>query len=321
VDVTQTPDNNVKGKPSNQTAGRKRKGKTIFNGACEQPANNIIGDEIDLSELSISSKRIRQEDLFQESATRASERRELIRKFITDLNSSSNRHSKSIHSLPGAIDKLSDPTFEHKLAFPFIGRVPERFKMDNKAKQQKWPYVGRIMFRKLVKELKMVREGCTYSVVWLYGTQGYGKSHLLAVLVCYLAAQDERVVYIPDCREWLRDPVGYLKDAMLFAWTDDITTQEIKTLITEDEIEAFFKRQKNVLVVADQLNALTGSNSPSEEMNLYRWLMRFTSKHTAVFSSSANYKEFVAKSNKRTSNWVIPAYGGLERVSHRKIVS
>jgi chromosomal replication initiation ATPase DnaA len=55
------------------------------------------------------------------------------------------------------------------------------------------------MFRKLIEELKIVREGCTYTAVWLYGTQGYGKSHLLAILACYLAAQDERVIYIPDC--------------------------------------------------------------------------------------------------------------------------
>ena len=197
--------------------------------------------------------------------------------------------------------------------------------MDNKA-EETWPYVGRILFRKLLEELKMVRESGKYTIVWLYGTQGYGKSHLLAALVCYLAAQGERVVYIPDCREWLQKPIGYLKDAMLFAWADDITTQEeIKTLRNEDEIEAFFDRQKNVLIVGDQLNALTGSNSPSEETkdraNLYRWLMRFTFKHTAVLSSSANYREYLQRSIKRTSNRVVHAYGGLERVSHRKIMS
>jgi hypothetical protein len=184
--------------------------------------------------------------------------------------------------------------------------------------------VGRKKFKELLKELKMVRESSRYTTVWLYGTQGYGKSHLLAALVCYLAAQGERVVYIPDCREWLRKPIKYLKKAMLFAWADDITTQEeIKTLATETEIEAFFDHQENVIVVGDQLNALTGSNRPRDEMkariDLYRWLMSFTSEHTAVFSSSANYREFIEKSNKQTSNWVVPAYGGLERASHRKI--
>jgi hypothetical protein len=197
--------------------------------------------------------------------------------------------------------------------------------VDNKA-EENWPYVGRVLFRKVLEELKTVRESNSLSVLWLYGTQGYGKSHLLAVLVCYLAAQDERVVYIPDCREWLRSPVRYLKKAMLFAWADDIATQEeIEKLTTKTEITAFFDCQKNVLVVADQLNALTRSNCSSEEglerKNLHKWLMRFSVEHTAVFSSSANYKEFLDKSKAQTTYSVIPAYGGLERVSHRKIMS
>jgi hypothetical protein len=258
-------------------------------------------------------------------ATRAREQRQLVREIITKLNSSSDQHSKSDHPLPGAIDKLSDPKFEHILAFPFIGRVPVRFKLDNKA-EENWPYVGRVLFRKLLEVLKTVRESKSLSVLWLYGTQGYGKSHLLAVLVCYLAAQDERVVYIPDCREWLRSPVGYIKKAMLFAWADDIATQEeIEKLTTETEITTFFDCKANVLVVADQLNALTESGCTPEEAkerkDLHRWLMRFSYEHTAVFSSSANYKEFLDKSKAQTSYRVIPAYGGLERVSHRKIMS
>jgi len=41
MDVTQTPANSDKGKLSNQTAGRKRKRKNIFNIAYRQPANNL----------------------------------------------------------------------------------------------------------------------------------------------------------------------------------------------------------------------------------------------------------------------------------------
>jgi hypothetical protein len=135
---------------------------------------------------------------------------------MTDLNNSSKQHLESVSPFPGAVDELSRPTCECKLAFPFIGTVPDRFKMDNGA-EKIWPCVGRIMFRKLVEELEMVRKSVVYPRLWLYGTQGYGKSHLLAILVCHLAAQDERVVYIPDCREWLQKPVEYLKEAMLFA--------------------------------------------------------------------------------------------------------
>ena len=105
--------------------------------------------------------------------------------------------------------------------------------------------MGRTKFKELLQELKKVQESDNYSTVWLYGTQGYGKSHLLAALVCYLAAQDERVVYIPDCRALLEDPVEYLQAAMLFAWADDIAIQKtIMTLNTLEEIKEFFKSQK-----------------------------------------------------------------------------
>jgi hypothetical protein len=266
--------------------------------------------------------------------TRANERRKRIREIITDINRSSDQHSNSIepaNPLPGAVDQLSDPTFNRELPFPsVISVVPNRFKYDGTA-ELKWLYIGRTKFKELLEKLKEVRKARSYTTVWLYGTQGYGKSHLLAVLVCYLAAQDERVVYIPDCREWLRNPVRNIRVAMLFAWADDITTQkEIMTLNTEVEIEAFFNRQKNVsqknvIVVVDQLNALTESNGFSEEIKrrgrLHSWLTRFTSKHTVVFSSSANYKEYLDSSKEQTSSYVVRAYGGLDRVSHRKIIS
>jgi len=61
-------------------------------------------------------------------------------------------------------------------------------------------YVGRTTLKELLQELKEVRESADYTTVWLYGTQGYGKFYLLAALVCYLTAEDKRVVYISDCR-------------------------------------------------------------------------------------------------------------------------
>jgi len=329
MDVTQTPANSVKGKLSNQTAGRKRKGKNTFNIAYGQPANNITEDEVDASKSSISPKRSHQVLLLLELATRARDRRKLIRKVITDINGSSGQHPNSVepaNPLPRAADQLSNPTFNYELPFPSVlAVVPNRFKVDGTT-ERNWPYMGRTKFKELLEGLKKVRKSRCYNITLLYGTQGYGKSHLLAALVCYLAAQGERVVYIPDCRTWLQDPVGCVRAGMLFAWADDITTQkEIMTLNTEDEIETFFMGQRNVIVVVDQLNALTESSGSKKEMKerakLHDWLMRFTFDHTAVFSSTADYQEYLEQSQDQTSNYVVRAYGGLDRVGHRKIVS
>jgi hypothetical protein len=165
---------------------------------------------MDAPKPSISLKRNRQE-IFSKLAIKARERRRLIREMITDINSSSDQHSgqhsDSIGPFPGAVDQFSDPTFEHMFPFPFIGsEAPVRFKQV----EENWQYVGRTKFKELVQELKEVQESKNHPTLWLYGTQGYGKSHLLAALVCHLIARDERVIYIPDCRALLEDSVEYL---------------------------------------------------------------------------------------------------------------
>jgi len=169
-------------------------------------------------------------------AARARERRKHIREIITDLDDS--------------VNKLSDPVFEATLPFPFVGvTVPNRFKVAN----GNWQYVGRTRFKELLQKVEDVRVSEVYTTTWLYGTPGYGKSHLLAALVCYLAAQDVRVVYIPDCRELVDEFIEYVRAAMLFAWADDITAQEeIMALKTEADIRLFFKEERNVTFVVDR---------------------------------------------------------------------
>ena len=307
MDVTQTPANSVKDSLSNRAAGRKRKNTTVSPEPFPSPNEH------------------RRQETLSELATRARERRERIREIITDINGSSDQHfnSGAVDPFPRAVDKLSDLTFEHTLPFPFVGfSAPVRFKVDTVA-EGNWAYVGRTKFRELLQELKKVRESAVYSKAWLYGTQGYGKSHLLAALVCYLAAQNEHVVYLPDCREFLQSPVEYVQAAMLFAWADDVTTQtEIMALDTDDEVREFLRSQKKALFVIDQMNALKADSSSEEtkgRAEVHKWLMRFISGHKAVLSSSANYTEYLAQSVKQSSNSVLRVYGGLTEVSHLQI--
>ena len=56
--------------------------------------------------------------------------------------------------------------------------------------------------------------------LYLYGSRGYGKSHILLALACLLVRYGHRVVYLPDCRAMLRAPVSYLRNALLFAFAD-----------------------------------------------------------------------------------------------------
>jgi chromosomal replication initiation ATPase DnaA len=169
--------------------------------AYRQLAKSITADEAGLPEPPISPKRNLQEDSLSQLAAEARRQRIRIREIVMKLNDPSDQHSVDLaNPLPRVVDKFSDPSLKHALAFPFVGFVvSDRFKVDNTA-ERNWPYVGRTKFKELVERLKLVRNSHVKSAVWLYGTQGYGKSHLLAALACYLAAQDERVVYIPDCQ-------------------------------------------------------------------------------------------------------------------------
>jgi|SRR5947209_17602433 len=289
-----------------------------------QPANNITGDEIDEPEPSIWRKINRRQHPLSELAAQARERRKRIKEIITDINDSSDQRSNSAepaNALPGAVDQLSHPAFECKLPFPFVGsKAPVRFTLV----EGNWQYVGRTKFKELLQELKKVQESDNYSTVWLYGTQGYGKSHLLAALVCYLAAQDERVVYIPDCRALLEDPVEYVLATMLFAWADDIATQKIiMTLNTLEEIREFFKSVKKVIFVVDQMNALKvdGPREQKEREEVSGWIKRFAFRHKKVYSSSGNNADYHKQAQNQNQNRLLPVYGGLTRVSRRKIMS
>ncbi|KIX08518.1 uncharacterized protein Z518_03174 [Rhinocladiella mackenziei CBS 650.93] len=256
------------------------------------------------------------EDELTQLAIEASKRRKAIKDMITQMNDFPNQYSNSVDPLPGAVDKLSNPTLNHTLDFPFVGPMPERFKEPGIARR-KWLYMGRTMFKYFLQEVKKVRKSRSYERCWLYGTQGFGKSRLLAALVCYFAAQDERVVYLPDYQALLDDPVPYVVVAMLFAWADDFATQKkIIALRTEDQIEIFCKNQKNVIFIVDQMSALKtkGIANRQEAERIRRWVNRFTFVNKAIFSSSANCANDLEGLGHQSPNWVVPVYGGFTKM-------
>jgi len=262
-----------------------------------------------------------------EDAITARDRRDDITKLIKNLIKSS-KNADPANSAETTIDfnkvadYLSDPTSATELIFPYIDSISERF---NPKGEQKiyWQYVGREKFAQLLEELREVRESTVYKKLWLYGTQGYGKSHLLAALVCYLTAQGEPVVFIPDCRACRGRPVTCFKKAMLFAWTDDATQQEILALNTMAEIMQFLDERKGALIVIDQMNILTEvevSNADLQRnIDLVTWIDGLAATHRMVLSSSsANYLEYLQRSKKQTTEHRMRVYGGFTKVCGSK---
>ena len=76
------------------------------------------------------------------------------------------------------------------MPFPFVGNIlpTERFKV---TKDGYWKYMGREIFTELLNMVDTLKTN-PVAGLWLYGTIGYGKSHILAALACYLIAAGER---------------------------------------------------------------------------------------------------------------------------------
>ena len=263
------------------------------------------------------SKRMRLDseiDELQKLAKRARNRRRHIRKKIKALGLSPN----DADQLPNAAVQLSNPAFHDMLPFPFVGPATLIRSKCNADSEDNWFYVGREMFIGLLDRLRYVQKSHNRSALWVYGTKGYGTSHLLAALVCYLAAQEEPVVYIPDCRECVKNPVAYVQAAMLFAWADDKTIQdEIITLDTQEEIRRFFEYHPNAIFFIDHVNACEGwewesHQTRSEKREVKRWLDSCRVRHTTILSTSKPYLETALK---RSTEETIHVYGGFTKVS------
>jgi hypothetical protein len=389
--VTQTPANNVKGKLSNQTAGKKRQGKNTFNLAYGQRANNVTGDETDAPE----SKRNRQEDPLSEIATRASERLDSRIDEIDDnlserveravkrrahilqeikaisqlldavplpnaavqlsnaavpLSSAELSHAAvqlSSPAIPDAVPlpdvaaqlsntvvplssaelshaavQLSSPATLIKLPFPFVGQsLPERFNYDGD--HNYWDYMGREKFTELLDAINVL-ETTAWRGYLFYGTIGYGKSHLLAALACYLIAAGKRVVYIPDCRECAWKPIAYFRAAMLLTWggpDDSVIRESIMALNTRQAISNFFGRQSNIFFLIDQMNILEVDPSGTDGLNdarkntIYQWIRECVAPHKYIFSASANNQNRSWVKGKQTSAQPLLVHGGFSAVS------
>jgi len=314
-----------------ETAGKKRKLLSFM--PCtprRQQANNGAGyrqqaGDAETSNTASKGPRLESEDddQLQELAASARRLRERIRQEIGKLDHPSISYSEDVVprpkdvvsrpedvvprpenvippsggavSRPHSVFQLSNPTFNTKLPFPFVGYVvPRRFILDGEGDEENWFYTGWEKFTEVLDKFEHLIKDRRYATLTLRGTRGYSKSHLLAALVCYLAAKEKRVVYIPDCRNFIENPIDDMISAMLFAWADDESKQQrIMELNTQDDIYQFFRFQKNVIFVADQTNAFEDEEGDDgwtkmEKAEVCRWLQRCTARHKSILSSSTN---------------------------------
>ncbi|PKC66608.1 hypothetical protein RhiirA1_511744 [Rhizophagus irregularis] len=211
----------------------------------------------------------------------------------------------------------SNPENLLPLPFPFLGeRKPvERFSIKNK----RFLYMGRKAFDNVLNTINEFKYEEGYMDCFIYGTIGYGKSHILATIVCFLLRTGKRVVYLPDCRELARDPEYYIKSALFLTYANDSAKMsEIHSCVTLDEIEEFCKEESEPLyIVVDQMNALDGHNNTeideTTKQRIVGFLGRIATKHYYIKSSSANNISALHLKLKQTNEKKIELYEGFDK--------
>ena len=239
---------------------------------------------------------------------------------------SSTSHSMSLpeKAVRPPIPSSIFPIVLSKLIYRFLSSVSQLRTDSRNMTEIVGFYVGREKFTELLDKFEEIREDAVYTDPMIYGTNGYGKSHLLAALVCYSTSREPKVVYIPDCRTFFKDPVAHMKSAMLFAWADDESEQQnIMALTTQEEIYEFFRLHEDAIFVIDQLNALEGEKDEeiilTDKVQIRGWLKRLREPagYKAILSSSPNNSSIHEGVSRQSTDEIMYVYGGFTRVSLR----
>jgi predicted ATPase len=118
-------------------------------------------------------------------------------------------HDPSFYADPGRV--MSHP-------FPLHNKFPRRFDMSN---AKTFSFMGRDRFAEVWETWRKINGDTLHrQAMYIYGSMGYGKSHILAALVCLLICSGERVIYVPGCGQAFKESLVYMKTAFLFAFCD-----------------------------------------------------------------------------------------------------
>lgn len=116
---------------------------------------------------------------------------------------------------------LSNPSTFTTLPFPsFLPMPTQRFERKSVNDMHYFEYMGRHPFDELHKRIQDENFLIGTESLYLYGTSGSGKSHLLAALVYSLVRERRRVFYIPNCSTLLLSPEETMWTALNFAFHD-----------------------------------------------------------------------------------------------------
>ena len=227
-------------------------------------------------------------------------------------------------TVPTDPETYADPAQLLQLPFPFLwGQLPsDRFDIS----EAQFTYMGREMFKELWNKVETMRRIPHARDLFLCGTVGYGKSHILACIALLLIQKGEGVVYLPDCRALLGNVVPYVKAAMLLTFGDSPEIQQqVQGLRTMADITDFFLYRtpsRKIFFIIDRYDAIEPVTEPcrdnisnARKEIVEEFLSNITGPNRRIRSVSANYMTFRHPAREQTNDIKIFAEGGLSEVS------
>jgi hypothetical protein len=159
----------------------------------------------------------------------------------------------------------------------------------------------------------MLQYESSFRRLYVSGSVGYGKAHLLVALVCLLI-KGKRVVYIPDCAALVMKPILTLRAALFPVFSGepkiieksmavDGVTQVIRIIQDYENGSLYF--------VIDQANALDMAATTNRQAELRDYLWELCGNQYAVYSASGNYLEGIMNDTRQRQELRIPLFGGL----------
>jgi hypothetical protein len=232
-------------------------------------------------------------------------------------------HCAAIHKAIKAMpDKnLSDPSTFTDLPCPSPLSLPYQcFASKDINSITHFKYMGRSQFHELQKRIENENFLAGSETLYLCGTSGSGKSHLLAALVYHLVREGKRVFYIPDCRSLITDPEQTMWDAFHFAYYNSPVLETIGHRDNVDVKRLIRCLARDVYIIVDQVNALEFTENDclkEKKVQVSDWLDILNNRHRYIFTSSSADDEVSNREacKKQYGISVIPTFGGMSLVS------
>ena len=176
-----------------------------------------------------------------------------------------------------------------------------------------------------------------FAKLLVYGTPGWGKSHMLAAAAAVLRSDFfegrsvVRLVYLPDCGQLRQDPLSYMQKALLLAFADDEPMMaDILRCDSVDRLVQLLKvlswQDRLLLFLADQTNKITSKQGGDVEKEKGKAAARrifdsVSGQHLLVEAISINDSNKEEVAQKQENRKEMPMFGGLLEVSPHTLES